>query len=135
MLSIFLQAQGSPPLPSGYGAALLQTIVSLIAVCLLAWLLLRWGARKGFGAGARGGRVRVIERVALDARRSLYLVEVGNKVLLVGTGDGAAPSLLTEVDPEAIPSAPAEPRPSFASVFRRTRAVSEPPGAAPPSEG
>ncbi|MBX3250937.1 MAG: flagellar biosynthetic protein FliO [Myxococcales bacterium] len=140
MLPIFLQASSSPPLPSGYGAALLQTLVSLVAVCLLAWLLLRWGARKGLGVGGRGGRIRVIERVALDARRSLYLVEVGGKVLLVGTGDAASPSLLTELDPEAIPSAPAERRSAFASVLQRARprSTAEPAPAEttpPPSDG
>ena len=107
-----------PPLPGGYGASLLQAVLALAAVCILAWVALRWSARRGLGVG-RGGRVQVLERVPLDARRALYLVRVGEKVLLVGAGDGAAPAVLTEVDPETLPDVPEGSAVSFAEVLAR----------------
>ena len=83
----------------GYGAALLQALIALGVVTLLAWLVLRTvSGRRGPSPGL--GHVRVLERIPLDARRALYLVRVGSRVLLLGGGDGAAPSLLAELDPE-----------------------------------
>ncbi len=102
--------------PQGYGSALLQATIALAAVCLLAWLVLRFVARRGFGA-ATEGRLQVLERVPLDARRSLVLVQVGSRAFLVGTGDGAAPRLIAEFSSDALPSVPPKPRPSFRDVL------------------
>jgi len=95
--------QTAQEVPGGYGVALLQTLFALGAVCVLAWVVLRWGARRGIGMGALGGRVRVLERIALDPRRALYIVKVGDRVLLLGAGDGGSPALITEIDPDTLP--------------------------------
>lgn len=91
--------------PSGYGVSLLQTLLALAAVCILAWVVLRWSARRGLGLGG-GRRVKVLERVPLDGRRALYLVEVGGRVLLLGAGEGASPAVLAELDPKELPELP-----------------------------
>ncbi len=92
----------------------------LAAVCILAWVVLRWGAKRGFALSGQGARVRVIERIALDARRSLYLVRVGDKILLLGAGDQSAPAVLAELSPADVPEAPARaPAKSFADVLKR----------------
>lgn len=116
---IWLQSRPEAQLPGGYGAALLQTLLALLAVCILAWVVLRWASRKGLGIG-RGKRIRVLEKMPLDARRALHLVEVGGRVLLVGTGDAAAPTLLTEIDPQSLPETSA-PAASFKDVLDRVR--------------
>lgn len=103
MTVLLLQDAG----PGGYGVALLQTLLALAAVCVLAWVVLRWSARRGIGLAR--GRVRVIERAPLDGRRSLYLVAVGERVFLIGAGDGGAPALLAEIDPSELPPAPERP--------------------------
>ncbi len=109
-------------LPGGYGVALIQTLVALAAVCVLAWVVLKWSARRGLGTVGQGKRVKVIERVPLDARRSLYLVEVGDKVLLLGAGEGSAPEVLTEVDPKTLPDIPeVGSAVSFADVLARLK--------------
>ena len=108
---------GSGDIPGGYGWYLLQTLLALGAVCLLAWIVLRWGVRRLYG-GTAGGRVRVLERVPLDARRTLYLVEVGEKVLLLGAGEGRL-TTLAEIDPKTLPAAPEARKASFLDVLRR----------------
>ncbi|MEM9068542.1 MAG: flagellar biosynthetic protein FliO [Myxococcota bacterium] len=110
--------QQAAELPSGYGAALLQSLLALFAVCILAWVVLRWASKRGMGIG-RGRHVRVVERVALDARRHLYIVEVGGKTLLLGSGDGAAPRLLTELDAAELKSAAPKAQTSFRDVLAR----------------
>ncbi len=115
-----LQDVPASTLPGGYGIALLQTLLALGAVCVLAWVVLRWAARRGVGVGPSRGRIRVIERIPLDPRRALYLVKVGDRILLVGAGEGGAPALLTEVDPSELPPAKAPSRgKGFADVLRR----------------
>jgi flagellar biogenesis protein FliO len=66
--------------------------------------------------GALGGRVRVLERIALEPRRALYVVKVGERVLLLGAGDGGSPTLITEIDPATLP--PEEARKPTGEVFR-----------------
>ena len=99
-MPIWLQTAPPAPLPSGYGASLLQTLLALAAVCVLAWVVLKWSAGRGFGIGARGGRLRVLERVPLDPRRSVYLVQVDGRCLVLGAGESGPPALLTELRTE-----------------------------------
>ncbi len=118
-----LQAAGDAtrdPLTTSYGASLLQTLLALGAVCLLAWVVLRWGAKKGLMLGGRGRHIQIIERVALDPRRSLSLVRVGEKLLLIGVGDGAAPTLLKELSERDLAEGEIAPSTSFRDVLKRT---------------
>jgi flagellar biogenesis protein FliO len=79
---------------------MLRTLAALAGVCLLAWVGLRALSRRGFGS-AGNAPVRVIARVGLDAHSSLHVVRAGSRVLLIGVGRGVAPSLITELDPDA----------------------------------
>lgn len=76
----------------GYGAALLQAVLALLAVSILAWVVLKGLARGGMLRGT--GRIRVLERTPLDARHALVLVQVDGETLLLGVGDGSAPTLI-----------------------------------------
>jgi len=101
----------------------LQTLLILAAVCLLAYLLLRWGMRRfqGGPAGA-GSALKVLDRLPLEPRRALYVVEVGNRILLLGTSEQQT-TLLAELDEETAQllraewSAPAAGRKSFREVL------------------
>ena len=119
-MAALLQTVG---LPGGYGAVLLEALISLGAVCLLAWVLLRWASR--LRIHGRGGTLQVLERVPLDARRSLVLVRVGESVLLLGLGEGAAPRLLIELSPDVLEGlgegAESAGRRSFADVLAGLR--------------
>lgn len=108
-------------LPGGYGSSLLQAVLALGVVCLVAWGVLRVLGRHGLGR-LRSGRIEVLERVPLDARRSLYLVRIGERAWLVGAGDGASPTLLAELTPDALPPpTEAEGRPFREALDRLAR--------------
>jgi flagellar biosynthetic protein FliO len=81
---------------------LLRTVFMLGAVCALAWFVLRAAAARGLGKASRSARMEVIERLALDAQRSVYLVRVEQRRLVIGVGHGAAPQLLTELDAKSV---------------------------------
>ena len=128
---MFLQATETAA--QGYTAALLQALIALGAISLIAWVVLRAVTAQRFGPTQGLGHVRVLDRIALDARRSLYLVRVGTRVLLLGGGDGAAPSLLAELDPEEVAGLP-ERRTAFDVLLQRfARAKDASPAAAPGS--
>ncbi|MFO0684303.1 MAG: flagellar biosynthetic protein FliO [Sandaracinus sp.] len=111
-------------LPGGYGVALVQALLALVAVCILAWTVLRWTAGRGLGALGGGQRIEVLERTHLDAKRTLYLVKIGERAFLVGAGDGGAPALLAEIPTKDLP--PAKPAVRFADVLRRQREAPKP---------
>ena len=48
-------------------------------------------------ANSRG--MKVVGRTSLSPKHSVYLLQVGERVLIVGTGPQGAPSLLGELDP------------------------------------
>lgn len=97
-------------------SSLALSFLSLGAVCVVAWAVLRVLAGKGVGRAS--GAIRVVARCPLEPRRSLYVVEVAGRCFLVGVGDGPM-SMLAEVDAQALPrEAPGEP-PRFAAVLGR----------------
>lgn len=64
-----------------------KTMLMLCVVLLLVWLTLSKGMGKLVEKAQAGKRVKVIERVSLDARRSLFLVEIDGKHVVIGGGD------------------------------------------------
>ena len=123
-MSLLLQAATrSSELPGGYGVALLQTLLALAAVCILAWVVLRWSAQRGLGIG-QGQRIKLVERVALDARRTAFLVEVGGKLFFLAAGDAGPPALVAELDPADVPEP--ERRKTFLEVLRGSAAATSP---------
>lgn len=104
-------ARGLPPpvdddelgRPMGTGemmTSFAKTMLMLGLVLALVWLTLAKGMGKLVEKAQAGKRVKVIERIALDARRSLFLVEVDGKQFVVGGGDLVR---LHDVGPETRP--------------------------------
>lgn len=69
-----------------YASYIVETFVTLLAVCSLALLVL-FGARK-MGIGRAKGPIELVGQLPLDARRQIVLVRVGSQVLVVGVGEG-----------------------------------------------
>jgi flagellar protein FliO/FliZ len=95
---------------SPYAGYVLQTLATLAVVCALAAALL-WGARRA-GVGRPSGPISLVGRLPLEARRSIYLVRVGEVVLVVGAGEGGF-TKLGEVSASSLPESRASP-PAFA---------------------
>lgn len=81
------------------GWTLIRTMLVLAMVIGLAWLTLNVGLRRLMGIKSTVGTsmVTVLERVALDQKRALFVIDVAGEVLLVG-GSEASLSLISKLD-------------------------------------
>jgi len=86
-------------------------MLMLCVVLFIAWLTLSKGLGKLVEKASAGKRMKVVERVALDARRTLFLVEIDGKQLIFGGGDLVK---LHDV------SAASDPHHAFAQVLHTT---------------
>jgi len=101
-----------------YAGYLLETFVTLVVVCGLAVVVL-YGARR-FGVGRQSGSIRLVGQLPLDARRAIYLVRIGESVLVVGASEGGL-TKLGEVAASTLPEE-VEPKPlRFSEVLARVR--------------
>ena len=102
---------------ASYGDLLITSLVVLGVVCVAAFVAVRVFGRLLAGGRARGAHLMdVVARVPLEPRRSLYVVEVAGKTLLVGTSEMGL-NVLSELDGEAVRSRVVE-RPRFAELVR-----------------
>ena len=73
---------------ASYGDLLITSLVVLGVVCVAAFVAVRVFGRLLATGRARGAHlIDVVARVPLEPRRSLYVVEVAGKTLLVGTSE------------------------------------------------
>ncbi len=79
-----------------YGWYLVEMVLVLAGVCFLAWLSLRYLGRRAYGPRAKGP-IQILARTPLEPRLTLYIVEVGGKCLLLGSGEGPI-AVLGELD-------------------------------------
>ena len=101
-----------------YTGYLIETLITMLAVCGLAFVVL-WGARR-MGAGRSSGAIALEGYLPLDGRRAIYLVKVGAQVFIVGVGEGGF-TKLGEVAAADLPAA--SPRPArFGDVLARALA-------------
>jgi len=108
---------GNGAVDASYGDLLVTSLLVLGAVCVAAFLVVRVAGRLLAAGRARGvGLLGVVARLPLEPRRSLYVVEVAGKTLLVGTSEMGL-SVLTELDGSAVRARVVE-RPSFGDLVR-----------------
>ena len=95
---------------------LVETFVTLVVVCGLAFVVL-YGARR-LGVGRPRGPIEIVGQLPLEARRSIYLVRIGGQVLVVGASE-AGFTKLGEIGVNDLPAAEARPEAPFADVLAR----------------
>ena len=101
-----------------YAGYLVETFVTLVVVCALAFVVL-YGARR-LGIGRASGSIKLVGQLPLDARRAIYLVRIGQSVLVVGASEGGL-TKLGELPASDLP-AEIETKPlRFADVLARVR--------------
>ncbi len=122
---------GSGEAAASYGDLLVTSLLVLGGVCIAAFVIVRVVGRVLATGRVRGAHVMdVVARVPLEPRRSLYVVEVAGKTLLVGTSEMGL-SLLTELDGGEVRSRITA-RPTFGELVRTAWQRKKPP--APPPE-
>lgn len=102
---------------ASYGDLLITSLLVLGAVCVAGYVLVRLAGRFLATGRTRGAHLLdVVARVPLEPRRSLYVVEVAGKTLLVGTSEMGL-SVLTELDAGEV-RARAVPAQSFGDLVK-----------------
>jgi len=102
---------------ASYGDLLVTSLVVLDAVCVAAFVVVRLVGRVLSTGRTRGAHLLdVVARVPLEPRRSLYVVDVAGKTLLVGTSEMGL-SVLSELDPAEVESRVVA-RPTFADLVK-----------------
>ena len=86
---------------------MIQTVVALAVVCGLAYLLFRVVLPRFSFIGSGKSMVRIVDRVSIDPRKSLCVVEVAGKWLLVSVSDNGV-QMVSELDPESARAAEKE---------------------------
>ena len=71
--------------------------MALVAVLLAAAGGLALAGRR-FAPRPGAGALKIVSRVSLSPKHTVYLLRAGGRVLLVGTGPQGAPSLISELD-------------------------------------
>jgi flagellar biosynthetic protein FliO len=99
-----------------YAGYLLETFFTLVVVCALAVAVL-WGARR-FGIGRATGSIKLVGQLPLDARRAIYLVKIGEQVIVVGASEGGL-TKLGEVPAKDVPQEVEKAPLKFAEVLAR----------------
>ncbi|HVF49404.1 MAG TPA: flagellar biosynthetic protein FliO [Pyrinomonadaceae bacterium] len=104
-VAVWWQQAAAPYNPAQYeggGAAsfllmLLQTLFALALVCGLAYAIFRWVLPRLQVTRSTNSMIRIVDRVALDARKSMFVIEVGGRWLLVASSE-AGVQLISELD-------------------------------------
>jgi len=115
---------------ASYGDLLVTSLLVLGGVCIAAFVVVRLVGRFLATGRTRGGHLLdVVARLPLEPRRSLYVVDVAGKTLLVGTSEMGL-SVLSELDGDEVHRRAAIPRPTFADLVKQ--AIAKKP--APPKD-
>jgi flagellar protein FliO/FliZ len=102
---------------ASYGDLLITSLVVLAVVSVAAFVAVRVFGRLLASGRARGAHLMdVLARVPLEPRRSLYVVEVAGKTLLVGTSEMGL-NVLSELDGSAVRARVVD-KPTFAELVK-----------------
>ena len=69
-----------------YGLFILETIAALAIIAAAGWAVVRFGGSR-FALKGKNRRMKLLERLVLEPRRSVHLVEVDGALLLIGTSE------------------------------------------------
>jgi flagellar biogenesis protein FliO len=108
-----------------------EVLLALGGVLALAYAILKIGLPRIFGMRTQGtGPIKVVARYTLEPRKTLYLVQAGSQVFLLGTSDNQVQHLTALTDENAaeiLQSARNEepPRKDFRALLNRFQGIRE----------
>lgn len=120
MLPALAWAQSAEQAEMGYGWLLFRMIVLLAIVCIFAYVVLRWGVRRFVAPDRQVGPMSVVARLPVEPRRSILLIKVGDRCMVVGSSEAGMTSL-GEIPADELDLESPEPTTSFADVMARFR--------------
>ena len=103
-----LKEAQAPSNPAGFSliSSLMSAAGALLLVLALIYavffILRAWGVRRGWVLPPTGSALRVLGSHSLDGRKTLYLVQVGTSVLLLGAGSSEVSLLHSIEDPKEV---------------------------------
>ena len=108
----------APAAAGNYTALLVSSLIVLALLATVLWALTRWkhGRRGRLGVDATG-MLHVRARLTLEPQRTLYVVTVGDKSLLLGVGEQGI-NVVTDLSTQTLPVQP--PALTFAELVRST---------------
>ena len=83
----------------GYGSLLLRLALGVGAVCLIAWVALKYGLKRLLPDASAHASMRVVARLPLEPRRSLLVAEIAGRHLVLAMSEAGC-TLLTELSAE-----------------------------------
>jgi flagellar protein FliO/FliZ len=121
-MNLFLLAVDSQP-PEGvdFGMLMIRMLIFLGVVIALIYIVLRKGLPLLMQAqGFRNRTVKILERVPVDQKRTLLVVEVQDRVYLLGSAEGQI-NVLMELDRDKmnLQSVPGE-KSKFEQILKKT---------------
>ena len=116
----------NPPPPvtdaTSLAVSILDGLLVLAAICILAYIVLRYGLGRLRGRSGAGKLIQVVDRVELEPRRALYAVRVGKRAFLIGASEGGM-RRLAELDADELPEG--TPAPSVFEALLRKKTEGE----------
>lgn len=93
-------AQGEMPFdldqePRNAASYMIRSLLVLLGVILLAYFALHKGVGLLGGRLAQGRMLRIVDRIGLEPKKTLYIVEVARHYYLIGTSEGGVSCLAT----------------------------------------
>jgi len=104
----------------GYGWLLFRMVVILAIVCILAYVILRWGVRRFVAPDRQVGPMQVVARLPVEPRRSVLLIRVGDRCMVVGSSE-AGMTALGEIPASELDLGEEAPQTPFQEVLTRIR--------------
>jgi len=97
-----LLAQAEPLQPLSFGWLFVKMILAMVVVLALAIWFMKYWLPRFYGVNqAAAGKIKVLFRFGLEPRKSLYVINLGKKNLLVGVTDHQL-STLAELSEEDV---------------------------------
>ena len=79
-------ATSGTDIASGYGLFILETLIALAVIAFAGWAVVRFSGQRLL-QGQKNRRMRLVERLVLEPRRAIHLVELDGETLLIGTSE------------------------------------------------
>lgn|SRR5262249_27537905 len=119
MMSFLLLIESAPPEELDFGMMIFRMLIFLGIVLVLIYFVLRKGLPLLVQSPTLKSRaVRILERVPVDQKRSLLVVEVQDRVYLLGSAEGQI-NVLIELDRDKL-EYQKSPQKNFGDILKKT---------------